>query len=121
MSVLTDNIKNAVRTGVQLSGEAIVVAATMVPYVGPILKFPIINALFKWCVNWVISKLQLQPFLQNLFVDLAIDIQVNAQNHAAEQAKVALQAALKKRTPKEVQNASDDFDRRYADLIRIRP
>lgn len=118
MSKLTDTIKATIQTGVGLSGTAIVeVTATAVPF----FRIPIIKHVFKWIVNWVLGKLQLQPFLQNLFVDLAIDIKTNAEKNAAEAAKVALAEALKKRTPKGIQNASDDFDKRYADLIRIRP
>jgi len=120
VSVLTNTIKNVVSTGVDLSGKAIVLAAQTAL---PVLRVPIVSFVFKWLVNWVLSKLQLQPFLQNLFVDLAIDLERNAKKEAYELARVELKAVLKTsvRNAKELQNASDAFDKRFDDLVRIRP
>lgn len=120
MSKLTDTIKNVVSTGVDLSGKAIVQAAQTAL---PVLRIPIISFCFNWLVNWVLGKLQLQPFLQNLFVDFAIDLERNAKKEAYEQATVELKAELKKhiRGPKALQAASDAFDKRFDDFVRIRP
>jgi len=120
VSKLTDAIRAGVQTGVGLAGAAIVASATMAL---PILKLPIISHVFKWLVNWVISRVQVEPALANFIVDLAIDLQVNAEKAAYEKASAELKEILKRplRTLKEVENASQEFDRRLADFIRIRP
>jgi hypothetical protein len=118
MSTITDAIKTGLRAGVDLATKA-VIASTVAAL--PLLGLPVVNFVFTWLVNWVVGKLT--PYLETWFVDRAIDIQVNAEKAAYTKAKTELQAVLKQhvRNPKELQNASDDFDKRLADLIRIRP
>lgn len=118
MSQLTDAIKTGLRAGVDLAVKAVIASAVTAL---PLLGVPGINFVFTWVVNWVAN--QLLPHIETWFVDRAVDIQVNAEKEAYEKAKTELQAVLKKhvRNPKELQNASDDFDKRLADLIRIRP
>ncbi len=118
MSNLTDTIKNSLRTGVDIACKAVVAAAAAAL---PVLRLPLISFVFNWIVTWVAGKLL--PFIETLFVDIAFDIKVNAEKEAYEKAKTELQLVLKEhiRSPKKLQTASDEFDKRLADLIRIRP
>lgn len=118
MNTLTDAIKTGLRAGVDLAVKAVIAAAVTAL---PLLGVPGINHIFRWVVGWVAGKLL--PHLEVWFVDRAIDIQVNAEKRAYEKAREELKAVLKQhvRDPKELQNASDDFDKRLADLIRFRP
>lgn len=118
MSKVTDLVRNTIRTGVSLACTAVVeAAATAVMF----FRVPPVKFILNWLVNWVAGKLL--PFLETLFVDMAIDIQVNAEKLAYEKARNELQEVLKSHVPNplEQQNASDEFDKRLADLIRFRP
>lgn len=120
MSKITDTIRAGIGGAVGLAGKAIVASATMAL---PILKLPVIKQVFEWIVNWVLSRSELQPFLTNFFVDLAIDIERNAKKEAYEQVVPELKAELKRhiRDPKKLKAASDAFDKRFDELVRIRP
>ncbi len=118
MSIATDTAKALLKAGLEFASNAVIAAAVTAL---PILGIPGINQVFKWGVNWVVGKLT--PFLENFLTDKIIDIQVNAEKNAFAKARDELQAVLKThvRDPKELQNASDEFDSRLANLIRIRP
>ena len=118
MSQISDTIKSSLRAGVEIACRAVVASAAAAL---PILKLPLISFVFNWIVTWVAGKLL--PFIETLFVDIAIDIKVNAEKVAYEKAREELQVVLKQtvKSAKAVQNASDEFDKRLADLIRIRP
>jgi len=120
VSKATDAIRALVRTGVGLGGKAIIASAMMAL---PILKLPIISHVFKWLVNWVVSKLEVEPALANLLVDFTIDIERNAKKEAYEQARDELKAVLATniRNKKDLQKASDDFDARFDALVHLDP
>ncbi len=117
MSQLSDNLKAGLRAGVSLASKAVIAAAVTAL---PILGLPGINFFFTWGVNWVVG--QITPYLEIWLADTIFDIQVNAENKAYAKARDELKAVLAThvRNPKELQNASDDFDKRLSDLIRVR-
>lgn len=118
MSALTDTVKDGLRLGVGLAVKAVIASAvTALPFLG----IPGVNYLFSWGVNWVADKLL--PYLEIFFVDRIIEIQVEAEKKAYEKVREELKAVLASHlsTPEQIQNASDDFDTRLSNLIRIRP
>lgn len=118
MSTATDIAKAALQGALSLASKAVIASAVTAL---PLLGVPGVNFVFTWLVNWVVGKVS--PYLEVWLVDTIIDIEVNAEKRAYEKARDELQAVLKAhvRNPKELQNASDEFDRRLADLIRVRP
>lgn len=111
-----DNLVDKFNAGIELAKSAAVAAAMAAL---PILRFPIFSFFFKMGFDWVIGKIS--PFLSQWFRDTVVDIQVNAQRAAYATAKKELRLVLKKsiRDPKELQNVSDEFDRRFDDLINL--
>lgn len=113
-----ETVKTDFVAGVAVAEQAVIAeAVTAVPPLG----FPFFHFLFTWVVDWTISKLM--PYMTAWLVDTVVDIQVNAQKKAFENARDELQAVLKAHvaSPVEVQNASDDFDKRLASLVRFNP
>jgi hypothetical protein len=118
MSTTTDTVKTALKVGLSLATKSVIAAAiTALPFLG----LPVLNQLFTWGVEWVAAKLL--PHLQVFFVDTIIDIEVNAEKKAYARAREELQKVLTEKitNPAEVENASEEFDNRLADLIRFRP
>lgn len=118
MSTATDIAKAALRGAISLAGKAVVASAVTAL---PLLGLPVINFCFNWIVNWVLGKIE--PYLELWLVDTIIDIEVQAEKRAYERARDELREVLKKqiRDPKEVANASKEFDDRLAKLIRFKP
>jgi len=118
MSAATDFAKTGLNVFLGLAKKAVIAAAVTAL---PLLGVPVINFVFTWLVGWVFK--QLQPLLEVWLVDTIIDVQVQAEKNAYERAREELRAVLQAhiRNPRELENASQDFDRRLADLIRFNP
>ncbi len=117
MATAIDKAKDALGIALDLATKAVIAAAITAL---PLLGFPVIKQAFSWVVTWVVGKLK--PLLLTWLGDTLIDIQVAAELRGYEHARDELKIILAKQVsdPTEVQNASDEFDKRLADLIRIR-
>lgn len=117
MSTPLDGLKALLKNAFDVAVNAVIASAVTAL---PILGVPGINFVFKWAVKWVAGKLY--PYIDVFLADRVIEIQVEAEKKAYINAREELRTALKKhiRDPKEIQNASDDFDKRLSDLIKIK-
>ncbi len=118
MSNATDIAKKFLHGALSLAGSAAIAAAVTA---FPLLGAPVISQFFSWTVKWVIAKIE--PHLEVLMVDLIIDAERRGRNEAFIEAREELRKVLDSHVtnPEELQNASQDFDRRFDALIRIRP
>ena len=86
----------------------------------PLLKTPGVHWAFRWVVFWVASRLA-EVFQEWLAVQV-IEARTDAEKKAYDKAKEELRAVLASYPdPKEAKRASEDFDRRLAALVRLRP
>lgn len=111
-----DKLTETFKAGLEFAKNAAVAAAMAAL---PLLRVPIISFFFKMTVNWVVGKIA--PFLSTWFRDTVVDIQVNAQRAAYATARKELGLVLKKtiRGPKELANVSQEFDRRFDELVNL--
>jgi len=116
MSAVTEGFKKALQVAIQIAGNAVIAGAITAL---PLLGLPGFRGILTWIVFWVIGKLT--PQLEVWMVDRLIEVQVDAEQRAYARAKEELKLVLSKhvKSEKEIQDASDDFDKRLADLIHF--
>ncbi len=86
----------------------------------PLLKSPGLHWALRWVVFWVAGKLA-EVFQEWLAAEI-IEARADAEKKAYEKAREELRLVLAGYPdPKEASRASDEFDRRLAELIRLRP
>ncbi len=111
-----DKLTETFKSGLEIAKNAAIAAAMAAL---PILRVPVVSFFFKMGFNWVMGKIS--PFLSTWFRDTVVDIEVNAQRAAYATAKKELRLVLNKsiRDPKELQNVSQEFDRRFDELANL--
>ena len=117
MSTSIEKTKKAL-TGILAATTSVVIANVVTTL--PIFGLPGFNFVLSWTVNWVVN--QIRPYLEIWLVDTVVDFEVNAEIESYEKAKEELKKVLNEsvKNQKEIEKASQEFDRRLSDLIRIR-
>lgn len=118
MSLTTDIAKKIMAAGKE---AAVTLIVTSTKAALPILGVPVISQTFDWIVAWVSNRIY--PYMEKDVLNLLIEIEVASEKRAYEKATTELKAILKsqQKSPEEVARLEKEFERRLADLIRIRP
>lgn len=122
MSAATNTASEIIRAAVY--DVAIPAAKAALIAEAPWLKAPVIGAIFNFIFNKIGDKIF--DALDKAVVFAIIDIETQAQRKAYDQAVAMLRAALQPLPGKviddaKIKKAEEEFKRRLADLVRMRP